>query len=167
MITIAILSGNLLASREFYPHEYCCPREKALTPEALRRTNLVNEVIVVRVGVQAWDHLMGTDAFTGRATDMAPQVILLYLKLPRLDGLGSLQLVCSDERTKLLSAAIFTSSIKARDQTDGYGVGANNYVSEPVDFNQFVDVGGLPPLLVAVEYLHQPGERRWVYLSGF
>jgi two-component system response regulator len=88
---------------------------------------------------------MGTDAFTGRATDMAPQVILLYLKLPKLDGLGSLQLVCSDERAKLLSAAIFTSSIKAQDQTDGYGVGANNYVSEPMDFNQFVDAERLAP----------------------
>jgi two-component system response regulator len=76
---------------------------------------------------------------------MTPQVVHLNLKLPGLDGLGLLRLIRGDERAKFLSAAIFTSSIKARDQTDGYGVGANNYVSEPVDFNQFVDVGGLPP----------------------
>jgi two-component system response regulator len=165
--TIAILPGKLSASAEFYPYGYCHLQDKAHTLQILKKTNLANEVIVVRNGVEGLDYPIGTGAFADRETDMTPQVVHLNLKLPGLDGLGLLRLIRGDERAKFLPAAIFTSSIEERDQTDGYGAGANSYVSEAVDFDQFVDVGGLPPIGCCRMNLHQPGERRWVYLSEF
>jgi two-component system response regulator len=73
---------------------------------------------------------------------MVPQVILLDLKLPKLDGLGLLRLIRGDDRTKLLPVVILTSSVEDRDRIDSYGLGANSYVRKPVDFNQFVDAAG-------------------------
>jgi two-component system, response regulator len=115
------------------------PDDEALTLRALKKTNLANEVIVVRDGVEAWDFLTGTGAFAGKETDTTPQVILLDLKLPKLDGLGLLRLIRSNERTKLLPVVILTSSNEERDRIDSYGLGANSYVRKPVDFNQFAD----------------------------
>jgi two-component system response regulator len=143
--TIAILSGNLFASAEFYPHGCCHLQGNALTLQILEETNLADEVIVVRDGVEGLDYFIWTGTFVGRETDMTPRVVHLNLKLPRLDGLGLLRLIRGDERTKFLAAAILTSLIEERDQTDGYGAGANNYVREPVDFNQFVDAERLAP----------------------
>ena len=118
------------------------PDDEALTLRALKKTNLANEVIVVRDGVEAWDFLTGTGAFAGRELDMIPQVILLDLKLPKLDGLGLLRLIRGDDRTRLLPVVILTSSVEERDRIDSYGLGANSYVRKPVDFNQFVDAAG-------------------------
>jgi two-component system response regulator len=118
------------------------PDDEALTLRALKKTNLANEVIVVRDGVEAWEFLTGTGAFAGRELDMVPQVILLDLKLPKLDGLGLLRLIRGDDRTKLLPVVILTSSVEDRDRIDSYGLGANSYVRKPVDFNQFVDAAG-------------------------
>jgi len=118
------------------------PDDEALTLRALKKTNLANEVIVVRDGVEAWEFLTGTGAFAGRELDMIPQVILLDLKLPKLDGLGLLRLIRGDDRTKLLPVVILTSSVEERDRIDSYGLGANSYVRKPVDFNQFVDAAG-------------------------
>jgi two-component system response regulator len=118
------------------------PDDEALTLRALNKTNLANEVIVVRDGVEAWEFLTGTGAFAGRELDMMPQVILLDLKLPKLDGLGLLRLIRGDDRTKLLPVVILTSSVEERDRIDSYGLGANSYVRKPVDFNQFVNAAG-------------------------
>src|ERR1700730_2718020 len=118
------------------------PDDEALTLRALKKTNLANEVIVGRDGVEAWEFLTGTGAFAGRELDMIPQVILLDLKLPKLDGLGLLRLIRGDDRTKLLPVVILTSSVEERDRIDSYGLGANSYVRKPVDFNQFVDAAG-------------------------
>jgi CheY-like chemotaxis protein len=118
------------------------PDDEALTLRALKKTNLANEVIVVRDGVEAWEFLTGTGAFAGRELDMVPQVILLDLKLPKLDGLGLLRLIRGDDRTKLLPVVILTSSVEERDRIDSYGLGANSYVRKPVDFTQFVDAAG-------------------------
>jgi CheY-like chemotaxis protein len=118
------------------------PDDEALTLRALKKTNLANEVIVVRDGVEAWEFLTGTGAFAGREMDMIPQVILLDLKLPKLDGLGLLRLIRGDDRTKLLPVVILTSSVEERDRIDSYGLGANSYVRKPVDFTQFVDAAG-------------------------
>jgi two-component system, response regulator len=118
------------------------PDDEALTLRALKKTNLANEVIVVRDGVEAWEFLTGTGAFAGRELDMMPQVILLDLKLPKLDGLGLLRLIRGDDRTKLLPVVILTSSVEERDRIDSYGLGANSYVRKPVDFTQFVNAAG-------------------------
>jgi CheY-like chemotaxis protein len=115
------------------------PDDVALTLRALKKTHLANEVIVVRDGVEAWEYLTAKGAFAGRDPDMVPQVILLDLKLPKLDGLGLLRLIRGNERTKLLPVVILTSSTEEKDRIDSYGLGANSYVRKPVDFNQFVD----------------------------
>jgi len=115
------------------------PDDEALTLRALKKTRLVNEVVVVRDGVEAWEYLTARRAFAGRDVDTGPQVILLDLKLPKLDGLGLLRLIRGDERTKLLPVVILTSSNEENDRIESYGLGANSYVRKPVDFNQFVE----------------------------
>ena len=115
------------------------PDDEALTLRALSKSNIANEVVVARDGVEAWDYLMGTGAYAGRETAAMPQLILLDLKLPKLDGLGLLRRVRNEERTKLLPVVILTSSNEEQDRVDSYDLGANSYVRKPVDFKQFVD----------------------------
>ena len=110
-----------------------------LTLRALKRNNIRNEVVVARDGVEALDYLWGTGAHAGRDTAQMPQVILLDLKLPKIDGLEVLRRVRSDERTKLLPVVILTSSKEQQDMVESYSLGANSYVRKPVDFNQFVE----------------------------
>ena len=110
-----------------------------LTLRALERNNIRNEVVVARDGVEALDYLWGTGAHAGRDMAQMPQVILLDLKLPRVDGLEVLRRVRSDERTKLLPVVILTSSKEQQDLVESYSLGANSYVRKPVDFNQFVE----------------------------
>ena len=112
------------------------PRDEALTLRALKKNNIVNEVVVARDGVEALDYLFGTGAHAGQDTTM-PQLILLDLKLPKVDGLQVLQRIRSDERTKLLPVVVFTSSSEEEDVIKSYDLGANSYVRKPVDFDQF------------------------------
>jgi two-component system response regulator len=113
------------------------PDDEELTVRALRKNNIVNQVIVARDGVEALDYLFAQGQYANRDPQAMPQVILLDLKLPKLDGLGVLRSLRADDRTKLLPVVILTSSNEEKDRIDGYGLGANSYVRKPVDFNQF------------------------------
>jgi CheY-like chemotaxis protein len=115
------------------------PDDEELTVRALRRNNIANEIVVARDGVQALDYLFGTGPHAGRDVNLRPQVILLDLKLPKLDGLGVLRRIRADDRTKFVPVVVLTSSNEERDLIDSYGLGANSYVRKPVDFNQFTD----------------------------
>ena len=111
--------------------------DEKLTLRALKKNNITNEVVVARNGVEALDYLFGTGSYAGRNLSVMPQVVLLDLKVPKLDGLEVLRRVRADDRTKLLPIVILTSSNEERDRINGYGLGANSYVRKPVDFNQF------------------------------
>ena len=113
------------------------PDDEALTVRALKKSNIVNEVVVARDGVEALDYLFGEGAYAGRDITEMPQVVLLDLKLPKLDGLGLLRRLRADARTKLLPVVILTSSNEEQDRISSYDLGANSYVRKPVDFKQF------------------------------
>jgi two-component system response regulator len=115
------------------------PDDEALTLRALRKNNITNEVVVARDGVEALDYLFGTGAYAGRDKPVLPQVTLLDLKLPKVDGLEVLRRLRADDRTKLLPVVILTSSNEEQDRLKGYGLGANSYVRKPVDFDQFME----------------------------
>jgi two-component system response regulator len=110
-----------------------------LTLRALRRNKIANDVIVVRDGVEALDYLFAAGQYAGRDPAALPQVVLLDLKLPRLDGLQVLERVRANPKTRLLPIVILTSSTEQRDLLTGYTLGANSYIRKPVDFEQFVD----------------------------
>jgi len=112
------------------------PRDEELTIRALKKSNVLNPVVVAHDGVEALDFLFARGPHAGRAPGQ-PQLILLDLKLPRVDGLEVLRAVRLDERTKLLPVVILTSSVEEQDIIRGYGLGANSYVRKPVDFVQF------------------------------
>ena len=114
------------------------PDDELLTLRALKKNGVLNEVVVARDGVEALDYLFATGAHSGRDPGVMPQLILLDLKLPRVDGLEVLKRLRSDERTRLLPVVILTSSREQQDMLDGYGLGANSYVRKPVNFEQFV-----------------------------
>jgi two-component system, response regulator len=113
--------------------------DELLTLRALKKNSIRNDVIIARDGVEALDYLFGTGAYSGRDLNIMPQLILLDLKLPKIDGLGVLRRIRADERTKLLPVVILTSSNEERDRIQGYGLGANSYVRKPVDFNEFTE----------------------------
>ncbi len=113
--------------------------DEALTLRALKKNNIQNEVIIARDGVEALDYLFGTGAHAGRDLTRMPQVVLLDLKLPKVDGLQVLQRLRTDERTRLLPVVILTSSKEQQDLVEGYRLGANSYVRKPVDFSQFME----------------------------
>ncbi|MBZ5695849.1 MAG: response regulator [Acidobacteriia bacterium] len=115
------------------------PDDEALTLRALRKNNIKNEVVVARDGAEALDYLFGTGAHAGRDTGALPQVVLLDLKLPKIDGLNVLRQIRADKRAKLLPVVILTSSVEEQDRMQGYDLGANSYVRKPVDFNQFIE----------------------------
>jgi two-component system response regulator len=115
------------------------PDDEALTLRALRKNNLVNEVVVARDGIEAWEYLAGIGVHANRNTSELPQLVLLDLKLSKLDGLGLLRRIRGDERTKLLPVVVLTSSTEERDRIESYGLGANSYVRKPVDFGEFLD----------------------------
>lgn len=114
------------------------PDDELLTMRALRKNNVLNKVVVARDGVEALDYLFGTGRYSDRDTAVMPQLILLDLKLPKIDGLEVLKRLRADERTRLLPVVILTSSREEQDMLDGYGFGANSYVRKPVNFEQFV-----------------------------
>ena len=111
--------------------------DEELTLRALKKNNISNKVVVARNGLEALEYLFGTGAYAGRNLNLMPQVVLLDLKLPKLDGLEVLRRVRADDRTRLLPVVILTSSNEEMDRINGYGLGANSYVRKPVDFNQF------------------------------
>jgi two-component system response regulator len=114
------------------------PDDEALTVRALKKSNIANEVVVAHDGAEALDYLFGEGAHAGRDVTQMPQVVLLDLNLPKLDGLGVLRRIRADPRTRLLPVVILTSSNEEQDRVNGYGLGANSYVRKPVDFDAFV-----------------------------
>src|SRR2546421_11809632 len=113
------------------------PRDEALTLRALKKSNIVNEIVIARDGVEALDYLFGTGAHAARDTSELPQFVLLDLKLPKVDGLEVLQRIRADERTRRLPVVVFTSSSEEEDVIRSYDLGANSYVRKPVDFERF------------------------------
>jgi len=113
------------------------PDDEALTLRALEKSNVLNGIVVARDGVEALDYLFGEGSHSGRDTSVMPELTLLDLKLPKIDGLEVLRRIRADKRTKLLPVVILTSSREERDLIQGYNLGANSYIRKPVDFVQF------------------------------
>ena len=115
------------------------PDDEALTLRALRKNKINNRIEVARDGVEALDYLFGTGPHAARDNSALPEVVLLDLKLPKIDGFEVLSRLRADERTKFLPVVILTSSKEQQDIVNGYGLGANSYVRKPVDFEHFVE----------------------------
>jgi len=116
--------------------------DEALTLRALKKNKIANRIDVVRDGAEALDYVFGTGAYAGRNPLELPEVILLDLKLPKVDGLEVLRRIRSDPRTKMVPVVILTSSKEDQDMIRAYTIGVNSYVRKPVDFNQFVEAIG-------------------------
>ena len=114
--------------------------DELLTLRALKKNNIRNEVIVARDGSEALDYLFGTGVHAGRDLSVMPQIILLDLKLPKVDGFEVLDRVRASELTKLLPVVILTTSNEDQDRIRGYGLGANSFVRKPVEFEKFIEV---------------------------
>jgi two-component system response regulator len=115
------------------------PDDEALTLRALEKNKIRNEVVVARDGAEALDYLFGRRTHEGRDTSVLPQIVLLDLNLPKVDGLDVLRAIRADERTKRLPVVILTSSNEESDVLNGYDGGANSYVRKPVDFTAFAE----------------------------
>lgn len=115
------------------------PDDEVLTLRALKKNHIGNEVVVMRDGAEALDFLFCTGAYADRDPHNMPQLILLDIKLPKVDGLEVLRRMRADERTRLLPVVILTSSQEQQDLIEGYKGGANSYVRKPVDFTQFAE----------------------------
>jgi two-component system response regulator len=115
------------------------PDDQALTLRALKKNKILNEVVVASDGVEALDYLFGTGAHAGRDLREQPQLVLLDLKLPKIDGLEVLRRLRADTRTRLQPVVILTTSNEDRDILSSYELGANSYIRKPVDFEQFMD----------------------------
>jgi two-component system response regulator len=113
------------------------PDDAKLTLRAFKRNNMLNPIVVARDGVEALDFLFARGAYAERAGKPPPTLIILDLKLPKLDGLGVLRAVRGEERTKLIPVVILTSSKEEEDLIHSYALGANSYVRKPVDFTEF------------------------------
>jgi len=113
--------------------------DEELTLRALRKNNIENEVVVARDGVEALDYLFCTGAYAGRDPNHLPEVVLLDLKLPKVDGLEVLRRIRAGAQTRLLPVVMLTSSLEEGDLVRAYASGANSYVRKPVDFTQFME----------------------------
>jgi two-component system response regulator len=113
------------------------PDDVELTLRALEKNNILNEVVIARDGVEALDYMFGTGAHAERDPADIPAIVLLDLKLPKVEGLEVLQRLRADDRTKLTPVVILTSSKEDQDLINGYKLGANSYVRKPVDFVEF------------------------------
>jgi len=136
------------------------PMDEELTLRALKRSKILNPVVVARDGVAALDYLFARGLHAGRSNADLPQLVLLDLKLPKLDGLEVLKEVRHNELTKLLPVVILTSSIEEDDVARGYSLGANSYVRKPVDFEHFSEaVRQLGLYWLVLNYSLPPGRR--------
>jgi len=115
------------------------PDDETLTLRALGKSKILNDIVVARDGAEALDYLFGTGAHAGRDTSIQPQLILLDLKLPKIDGLEVLKRLRADPRTALLPVTILTTSNEERDIITSYQLGVNSYIRKPVDFDSFIE----------------------------
>ncbi len=115
------------------------PDDVDLTLRALKKGNILNEIVIARDGAEALDYLFGAGAHAGRDLGVMPAVILLDLKLPKIEGLEVLRRLRADARTRLLPVVVLTSSREEQDLLNGYASGANSYIRKPVDFSRFVE----------------------------
>ncbi len=115
------------------------PNDEALTLRALKKNNVANDVVVVRDGAEALDFLFSQGAYAGRDPDRIVSVVLLDLKLPKVDGLEVLRKLRENGKTKLLPVVVLTSSKEEQDMIQSYSLGANSYIRKPVDFAQFIE----------------------------
>jgi len=115
------------------------PDDETLTLRALKKNNIANSVVVARDGPEAVDFLFGTGVHAGRDVDDLPQIVLLDLKLPKLDGFEVLRRIRANDRTKFLPVVILTSSKEERDVVQSYRDGCNSYVRKPVNFDEFLE----------------------------
>jgi CheY-like chemotaxis protein len=113
------------------------PKDELLTLRTLKKCNLANEIAVVRDGAEALEYLFAKGDYSGRNVNDLPTVVLLDLKLPKIDGLEVLRRIRADERTRFLPVVILTSSDEEKDIIAGYELGANSYVRKPVAFADF------------------------------
>jgi two-component system response regulator len=113
--------------------------DEELTLRAFRKSNISNRVVVLRDGAEALDYFFRQGNHADRPASDVVQVVLLDLKLPKIDGLDVLRALRADDRTRLIPIVILTSSAEEQDLVRGYGLGANSYVRKPVDFTQFVE----------------------------
>ncbi len=113
------------------------PDDEELTIEALQEHHLINDIIVARDGAEALDYLFCTGHYTGRNPSQLPTVVLLDLKLPKVNGLEVLKQIRAHDTTRLLPVVIMTSSKEEKDIVESYSLGANSYVRKPVDFDEF------------------------------
>jgi CheY-like chemotaxis protein len=115
------------------------PDDVELTMRAFRKNKIANNMVVARDGVEALDYLFGRGTYVERNTAETPRLILLDLKMPKIDGLHVLEKLRADDRTKLTPVVILTSSKEEQDLISSYRSGANSYVRKPVDFNEFLE----------------------------
>jgi CheY-like chemotaxis protein len=113
--------------------------DEELTIRALKKNNVTNNLVVARDGVEALDFLFGTGAYTGRDTALLPGLVLLDLKLPKIDGLEVLRRIRADPRTRRMPVTVLTSSREEQDLIKSYNLGANSYIRKPVEFDQFTE----------------------------
>jgi two-component system response regulator len=114
------------------------PNDVELTLRALKKHNLTNKVHVVKDGAEALEYILATGAYANRDINNSLKVILLDLKLPKVDGLEVLRQIKSNERTKMIPVVVLTSSKEERDLVESYKLGANSFITKPVDFENFV-----------------------------
>ena len=113
------------------------PDDEALAIRALKRNHISNDIVVAHDGVEALEYLFGTGAYAGRDLRFKPAVVLLDLKLPRIDGIEVLRRLREDEQNRLLPVVVLTTSSEEKDVLDSYSLGCNSYIRKPVDFIQF------------------------------
>ncbi len=118
------------------------PHDVEMTLRALKRNNITNEVHVVKDGAEALDYLFADEIYANRDINQSPKLVLLDLKLPKVDGLEVLRHIKSDERTKTIPVVVLTSSREEQDMIESYKLGVNSYLIKPVDFDKFLDAVG-------------------------
>lgn len=114
------------------------PNDAELAIRVLKEHNLANNLVWAKDGAEALDFIFATGAYTGRSPDNHPKLILLDLRLPKVDGLEVLQKIKADERTKIIPVVVMTSSTEDRDVVESYKLGVNSFISKPVSFDEFI-----------------------------